>query len=279
MQKKFRLLLLSLICSVTFVSCNETPSDSVKESESTSESVEATDSSTSSPSEDDSVEELDPTYNELPNWQIVTDDINIGGDMLDIEIGRDFMTGAEYDISFSFGSSMPVDPSKTKVVSSNEKVFEVIKEGASYKVKALHAGKAYLRIYDSNGMIRYCNLVVVKDAIPLDYMEEYLVYDCEYWVSLMSWTDNYSLTFNEGGVYTVSGYITNESFGSITGTYEYVGETITGKEYEYKFTDTDITQLGLTGFHVAKTGTWMYLQDDNGTAAMMVPNNKIEDFK
>ena len=278
MQKKFRLLLLSLICAITFVSCDET-SESVKESESTSESVETTESSNTSSSEDVSVDELDPTYNELPNWQIISDDINVGGDLLDIEIGRDFMTGAEYILSFSFGSSIPVDPSQTRVVSSNEKVFAVEKEGSTFKVKALHEGQAYIRIYDSNGMIRYCNLVVVKDAISLDYMEEYLVYDCEYWVSLMSWTDSYTLTFNEGGVYTVSGYITNESFGSITGTYEYVGETITGKEYEYKFTDTDITQLGLTGFHVSKTGTWMYLQDDYGTAALMVPNDKIDSFK
>ena len=278
MQKKFRLLLLSLICAITFVSCDET-SESVKESESTSESVETTESSNTSSSEDVSVDELDPTYNELPNWQIISDDINVGGDLLDIEIGRDFMTGAEYVLSFSFGSSIPVDPSQTRVVSSNEKVFTVEKEGSTFKVKALHEGQAYIRIYDSNGMIRYCNLVVVKDAISLDYMEEYLVYDCEYWVSLMSWTDSYTLTFNEGGVYTVSGYITNASFGSITGTYEYVGETITGKEYEYKFTDTDIAQLGLTGFHVSKTGTWMYLQDDYGTAALMVPNDKIDSFK
>ena len=278
MQKKFRLLLLSLICAITFVSCDET-SESVKESESTSESVETTESSNTSSSEDVSVDELDPTYNELPNWQIISDDINVGGDLLDIEIGRDFMTGAEYVLSFSFCSSIPVDPSQTRVVSSNEKVFTVEKEGSTFKVKALHEGQAYIRIYDSNGMIRYCNLVVVKDAISLDYMEEYLVYDCEYWVSLMSWTDSYTLTFNEGGVYTVSGYITNASFGSITGTYEYVGETITGKEYEYKFTDTDIAQLGLTGFHVSKTGTWMYLQDDYGTAALMVPNDKIDSFK
>ena len=278
MQSKFKTLLLSLICAVTFVSCqNPTGSTGTGESSSINES-ESESTNPSTPSEDVSVEELDPEYNDLPNWQIVRDDISTGGDLLDIEIGRDFMTGAEYDISFSLGSSMPVDPSKTKVVSSNEKVFVVEKFGNGYKIKALHAGRAYLRIYDSNGMIRYCNLVVVKDAIPLDYMEEYLVYDCEYWVSLMSWTDNYTLTFNEGGVYTVSGYVTNESFGSITGTYEYVGETITGKEYEYAFTDTNITQLGLTGFHVSKTGTWMYLQDDYGTAAMMVPNDKVDEL-
>lgn len=277
MQNKFRLLLLSLICAVTFVSC-EQPTNSTGESSSV-ETSESESVNESTPSEEVSVDELDPEYNTLPNWQIITDDINIGGDLLDVEIGRDFMTGAEYVLSFTFGSSMPVDPTQTRVVSSNEKVFTIVKEGSTYKAKALHAGQAYIRIYDSNGMIRYCNLVVVKDAIPLDYMEEYLVYDCEYWVSLMSWTDNYTLTFNEGGVYTVSGYITNESFGSITGTYEYVGETITGKEYEYKFTDTNIAQLGLTGFHVSKTGTWMYLQDDYGTAAMMIPNDKVEDFK
>lgn len=273
MQNKFKLLLLSLMCAVSFASCehptnstgeNSTPSDS----ESVSESIDV--------SNPDNQE--DPEYYSLPNWEEVRDDISTGQDMLDIEVGREFMTGAEYDLTFSFGSSMPVDPALTRVVSSNEKVFTVEKLGDGYKLKAHHKGKAYIRIYDSNGMIRYCALVEVKDAIPLDYMEEYLVYDCEYWVSLMSWTDSYNITFNEGGVYTVSGYITNSSFGSITGTYEYVGETSTGKEYEYAFTDTNITQLGLTGFHVSKTGNWMYLQDDLGTAAILVPNDKVEEF-
>ena len=147
MQNKFKTLLLSLICAVTFVSCqNPTGSTGTGESSSINESEsESTNSST--PSEDVSVDELDPEYNDLPNWQIVRDDISTGGDLLDIEIGRDFMTGAEYDISFSLGSSMPVDPSQTKVVSSNEKVFVVEKLGNGYKIKALHRYMSYFHFY------------------------------------------------------------------------------------------------------------------------------------
>ena len=73
MQSKFKTLLLSLICAVTFVSCqNPTGSTGTGESSSINES-ESESTNPSTPSEDVSVEELDPEYNDLPNWQIVRD--------------------------------------------------------------------------------------------------------------------------------------------------------------------------------------------------------------
>ena len=273
-----------MVCSAaTFVSCNENPSNTpsnepsnVIES-SSNEKENSTNEESSTPSEDTSSETTNPSenvvdeYNQLPNWTETSHDISTGQDLLDAEFGRPYMTGAEYEIYFSLGSSLPNDPEKQVVESSNEKVFTIEKVAGGYKLTAKHAGKAYLRITDSNGFIRYCKLIHVEDAIDLDYMEEYLVYDCEYWVSY-GWSDTYVLTFYEGGKYSLSGSLTGESFGSINGTYEYVETIHDGKEYSYKFTDSNIASVGLVGFHVATTGGYIYLQADGWTDAILTPS-------
>lgn len=292
MNKKLLSLLLMVCAATTFVSCDETPSAS----ESTTPSTEIEPSSTdkegstsdeestpesSTPSEDSSSESTTPSepvldeYNELPNWVETHQDVSTGQDLLDAEFGRPYMTGAEYDIYFSLGSSLPNDPSKQVVESSNEKVFTIEKVAGGYKLTAKHAGRAFLRIKDSNGFIRYCKLIYVEDPIDLDYMEEYLVYDCEYWVSY-GWSDSYILTFYEGGKYSLSGTLTSESFASITGTYEYVETIHDGKEYSYVFTDNNIASIGLVGFHVATTGGFIYLQADGWTDAILTPSKTGE---
>ena len=155
---------------------------------------------------------VDDEYNVLPNWPDENYDISYGQDFLDVTVNRAFMTAAEYALSYSLGSSLP--STGETVISSNEKVFTVELVGTTIKLKALHAGKAKLRIIDSNDVVRWCGTIVVEDPIPLDYMEEYLVYDCEYWVSVMGWGDSYTITFNEGGVFTISGSI-SKVFSSI----------------------------------------------------------------
>lgn len=297
MKNKFSNLLMLLGLAVAVVGCgNGTPSSTSSESlDSSPSSSEVVDSSSieesssldvSSPSSDSSMSSdsssssssviPDDEYNVLPNWEETTFDISIGGDMLDIAVGRSFMTGADYQLYYTMGSSLPSNPSGERAISSNEKVFTVTKEsGGGLKVHAVHAGRAYLRIYDSNNIIRYCGLVVVEDPIPLADMEEYLVYDCEYWVTTMSWVDSFTIIFNEGGQYTVSGYLENVPFGSITGTYEYVETINNGKEYSYRFTDTDVAQIGLVGFDIASTGKFMYLIDKWGVAAILFPNNAM----
>lgn len=287
MNKKLLSLLLMVCSAATFVSCNENPSvtpsnqpSNVVESTTPEESTTPSESTTeesSSPKEDTSSETTSPSedvvdeYNQLPNWTETRHDISTGQDLLDAEFGRPYMTGAEYEIYFSLGSSLPNDPALQVVESSNEKVFTIEKVAGGYKLTAKHAGKAYLRIKDSNGFVRYCKLIYVEDAIDLDYMEEYLVYDCEYWVSY-GWSDSYVLTFYEGGKYSLSGTLTGESFGTINGTYEYVETIHDGKEYSYKFTDSNIASVGLVGFHVATTGGYIYLQADGWTDAILTPS-------
>lgn len=293
MNKKLLSLLLMVCAATTFASCDDTttsnsekPSNVVEssseeqESSSTKESstVEESSSSTTDSSGDSSTttpEVNDDEYNKLPNWEETKQDISTGQDLLDAEFGRPYMTGAEYVIYFTLGTSLPNDPEKQVVESSNEKVFTIEKVAGGYKLTAKHAGKAYLRIKDSNGFVRYCKLIYVEDPIDLDYMEEYLVYDCEYWVSY-GWSDTYVLTFYEGGKYSLSGTITGQSFGTINGTYEYVETIHDGKEYSYVFTDTNIANVGLVGFHVATTGGYIYLQAEGWTDAILTPSKTGE---
>lgn len=221
---------------------------------------------------------VDDEYNVLPNWPDEHYDISYGQDFLDVTVNRAFMTGAEYALSYSLGSSLP--STGETVISSNEKVFTVELVGTTIKLKALHAGKAKLRIIDSNDVVRWCGTIVVEDPIPLDYMEEYLVYDCEYWVSVMGWGDSYTITFNEGGVFTISGSISNAAFAPITGKY-YYSETINnGKEYVYLFEESQaLNETGFTGFHIAATGTFMYLQYYGGTDSILFPSHLIDTVK
>ena len=221
---------------------------------------------------------VDDEYNVLPNWPDEHYDISYGQDFLDVTVNRAFMTGAEYALSYSLGSSLP--STGETVISSNEKVFTIELVGTTIKLKALHAGKAKLRIIDSNDVVRWCGTIVVEDPIPLDYMEEYLVYDCEYWVSVMGWGDSYTITFNEGGVFTISGSISNAAFAPITGKY-YYSETINnGKEYVYLFEESQaLNETGFTGFHIAATGTFMYLQYYGGTDSILFPSHLIDTVK
>ena len=246
------------------------------------ESEQPTVEQTQNPTEEATVEpteepsaELDEEYYSLPNWPDESFDISYGQDFLDVTVDRAFMTGAEYTLSYTLGSSLP--STKETAISSNEKVFTVEVVGTTIKLKALHAGQAKLRIVDSNDVIRWCGTIRVEDAIPLEYMEEYLVYDCEYWVSVMGWGDSYTITFNEGGVFTISGAISNVAFAPITGKYYYAGTLNNGKEYEYLFEESaELNETGLTGFHIAATGTFMYLQYYGGTDSILFPNHLID---
>ncbi len=283
-NKMKKINLLVILSSVMLLSsCKNTPpSDSVTDSLSSSDSAlsESNDSTSSTENSsnagsDSSSEIIEDEYNVLPDWDIISLGFSAGSDLLDIAVDRAFMTGADYSLTYSMDSSIPSDPKNETAISSNEKVFTLERNGTGFLLHAHHAGQALLRIIDSNDIIRYCAKVVVKDPIPLDYMEEYLVYDCEYWKSVMSWTDDYVITFNEGNQYTISGKLENVTFEPVTGTYEYVGLLNNGKEYEYKFTDTDIASLGLTGFHVATVGSFMYLQGNWGTEAILKPMNEM----
>lgn len=267
-MKKSIYLLALFGLSLSVVACEKTDASDSNVSTSVDVSNSVTESTTPSVSDSSPTED---EYNQLPNWDTVSYEFSSGGDLLDIAVGRAFMTGGEYLISYTMNSTLPSVSSGERAVSSNEKVFTLEKDGTGFKLTCHHAGQAYLRIYDSNNIIRYCQLVTVKDAIPLSYMEEYLVYDCEYWVSRYSWSDSFVITFNEGGQYTVSGMLSAVEFEPITGTYEYVETLNNGKEYSYRFTDTDVASIGLVGFHIATTGTFMYLQDNYGTAALMFP--------
>ena len=180
MNKKLLSLLLMVWSAATFVSCNENPSNTpsnepsnVIES-SSNEKENSTNEESSTPSEDTSSETTNPSenvvdeYNQLPNWTETSHDISTGQDLLDAEFGRPYMTGAEYEIYFSLGSSLPNDPEKQVVESSNEKVFTIEKVAGGYKLTAKHAGKAYLRITDSNGEIIFkINLMQGKYPITV----------------------------------------------------------------------------------------------------------------
>lgn len=284
-MKKSKLLLL-LGVALTFTACdaktnNSTSDSNSNNSNSDSISDNSGDVSDSSSevivSDSSSLSELvEDEYNILPNWEEIQVDISVGEDLLDLSVNRAFGVGLEYNASYTMASS---DLSKERVISSNEKVFSIEKsEGQSFKIRPHHAGQAFLRIYDSEGDVRYCKKVVVKDPIPTSDLEEYLVYDCEYWVSVMSWTDSFTITFNEGGQYTISGAFSNVPF-SNTGTYEFVGIVNNGKEYDFKFTDKDIASYGLTGFQLATVGSFMYLMGTYGTEAILFPNDEIENNK
>lgn len=264
------LLLTIMLCCVT--SCKNDGDSNNSESISISENESISDSASDSNSNSDSSSQVeDDPYFKLPNWEITSRYINTGDDLIDINVSKHFVTGLDYVISFTL-TDLPNDPNNEVVESSNPEVFTVEKAGGKYNIHCLHEGDAMIRIKDSNGIVRYCNVVYVRDPIALDDMEEYLVYGVDYWVSTYGFGDSYELVFYENGLVDITCVISNNQYPTYTASYEYVGDSPDKKEYMYEFTDKTSAELSLTGFNISKNGDMMYLQDRWGTAALMKPN-------
>lgn len=276
MKKNYLAVLLSSLTLVV-TSCvnNPTTSDSVL-SESTLPSQEESSSEITSSdlnsSENSSV--VEDEYYKLPDWDEVQVSCGVGGDLIDIAVKKKLVTNCEYSMSYSF-SNLPNESGKEIVESSNPNVIELVKLGTVYKMLPKHAGKTFIRITDSNGIIRLCMLAEVADPIPYADMEEYLVYDADYWKSYAGYGDTFAMTFYVGGELSLTGSLSNESFVIEKATYEFTGASDDGKEYQYKFTDTTSTGIyRFAGFNISTNGDFIYLLSKNGLDGILIPSDK-----
>lgn len=271
--------LLFLGVAVISASCDNTNNSETinTESESNSQYSESENITNS----DSNIDVDESKYYEMPNWPEEQYDCSMN--FTDISVGRSLVTGEEYNLSFSFGYSIP-NPGNEQYISSNPDVFTIgVDEEGQVIVKCHHAGRAMFRIIDGAGDIRYCGTIRVADAIEIDDMEDHLVYDCEKWLSYsMGYgTDVYTICFFPGGAYTIEGL---DAYGAtvpeLSGTYEYVSQSnYTGvPEYFYKFTDENAAMLQLEGFYLDVTGEFMHLQGSNMTVSMLYPSYRASDF-
>lgn len=276
MRKNLLAILLSSLTLAVAGCDNPTNSDS-NPSEVASSSQEESVSEEISSSEESSSENssiLEDEYYKVPDWAEVQVSCGVGGDLIDIAVGKKLVTNCEYSISYSF-SNLPNESGKETVESSNPNVIELQKSGTTYKMLPKHAGKAFIRITDSNGIIRLCMLAEVADPIPYEDMEEYLVYDADYWKSYAGYGDTFAMTFYVGGELSLTGSLSNEAFVIEKATYEFSKMSDDGKEYQYKFTDTTSTGIyGFAGFNISTNGDFIYLLSRNGLDGILIPSDK-----
>ncbi len=274
MKKLYSLLLLAASL-VSIASCNNNIQSDSMDSSSTDTTL--TDSSSNSSSDVEVVDE----YNVLPDWEetkMFFDDKSFA--FSDISVDRAFQTGQDYSLTYEMEDPWRSVHANEQAISSNELVFTTEMTSDGFVVHCLHAGKAYIRILDDAGRIRYCALIRVTDKISVEDMEEYL-YDCEYFVDVFAGLyggDYYILTFFLGGKYTLSGAISNVPIETINGTYEFQEELNGGLEYRYIFTDNDCKAYDFTGFDIACNGEMIYLQCTFGTDTIMIPKDKADKY-
>lgn len=263
-----------LLSSITLLatSCGEVKASNEESlvSESISEIVDSEVTSSS--------DVIDDEYYSLPNWKEVQVSCGVGSDLIDLSVRKKLVTNCEYSISYTL-SDLPNESGKEVVESSNPKVIELEKVGAVYKMYPRHAGKCYIKITDSNGIIRYCVLAEVADPIPYENMEEYLVYDADYWKSYAGYGDTFVMTFLLGGIVSLTGTLSNEAFAISSATYKFDKASADGKEYQYLFTDTTSTgEYGFYGFNISTNGDFIYLLSRNGLDGILIPSDKTLDI-
>ncbi len=287
MNKKMLLILSSFILALASCNQNNVSSNDNEHSNSTSSFEEASNSESSSikeessSSEDTSSSEVsssttvddDNKYYNLPDWGEVQVKCGIGGDLIDLAVRKKLVTNCEYSFSFTL-SDLPNEEGKEVVESSNNEVLTIEKVGASYKIHPIHKGKAFIRITDSTGFVRYCVMAEVADPIPVSEMEEYLVYEADYWKSYAGYGDTFVMTFYENGKMSLTGNLSNEPFVLNDMTYEYTGKSTDGKEYYYQFTDTNSQQYSFKGFNLSANGDFIYLLSNNGLDGILIPSDR-----
>lgn len=280
MNKKLLLVLSSFM--LTLASCNNTntssPDDTPTSSIDNASSSVVEESSSSN--EDVSSEEVsssttvdDSKYYDLPDWGEVNIKCSIGGDLIDIAVKKKLVTNCEYSFTLTM-TGLEHEEGKEVIESSNTDVLTVEKVGSTYKINPIHAGRAFIRATDSTGFVRYCIMAEVADPIPLDEIEEYLVYEADYWKSYAGYGDTFVMTFYENGKMSLSGALSNEPFVLNDMTYEYSGKSEDGKEYYYTFTDDNSKMYSFRGFNLSTNGDFIYLLSNNGLDGILVPSNR-----
>ncbi len=278
MNKKILLVLSSFI--LTLASCNNTNSQSEAETsnnEEVSSSVMENSSSNEevSSSEISSSETVDENkkYYDLPDWGEVNIKCTTGGDLIDLAIKKKLVTNCEYTFTLTM-SGLDHEEGKEVIESSNTDVLTVEKVGSTYKINPIHAGRAFIRAKDSTGFVRYCIMAEVADPIALDKIEEYLVYEADYWKSFGGFGDSFVMTFYENGKMSLTGALSNEPFVLNDMTYEYTGKSTDGKEYYYKFTDDNSKIYSFKGFNLSTNGDFIYLLSNSGLDGILIPSDK-----
>ena len=201
----------------------------------------------------------------------ISKDISKGGVLIDMGVGAYLATGEDHVFSFNFIEASNENPI---VYTSDETILKYEFIDGKHVLHALKAGDAILYIKDNTGFTHYRDVAHVRDPIPENQIEDYLV-SVDIWVGwglggTFTQTDYFTLTFLGDGLGIMQGVDAGINIGNIEFTYEYV-EIAANKDYYFQVLDwkTSATTLNFVGFYVSRTGDLLYGQmpDGAGTTA------------
>ena len=192
----------------------------------------------------------------------ISKDITKSGILIDMAVGAYLASGEDHIFDFSFTEASNENP---VVYTSDETILKYEFVDGKHVLHALKAGDAILYIKDNTGFTHYRDVAHVRDVIPEEEVEDYLV-SVDIWVGwglggTYTQTDYFTLTFLGDGAGVMQGVDAGINIGNINFTYEYVGKAA-NKDYYFQILDwrTDATTLNFIGFYLSRTGDLLYGQ-------------------
>lgn len=199
--------------------------------------------------------------------------ISSTGVLIDIAINRWLCVGVEYTGSFSFSSQ--TDQTATIENSNPENIEITLKAGSSINAltfKPKKAGDTILQIYDSDGVLKYRNVIKARNKIDEDKITDFLV-DVDHFQAV-GVNGESSLTFLSSKSAVFSGYDSGVDLGNINFTYKFSGSSSnTDDEYEFTITDfpNNVNDLQCVKFYLDFTGCMLHLMTANITVDIYLP--------
>ena len=263
---KKALIALPIALALLLPSCGgeSQPTSSVGPSEETSSTSPDSSSEVSESEEESQSSSAEEVV--FPSYSEIQEDIVMGGYLTEVGIGIAFIAGRDYTISFYFSVA---DMDGVEVFSTHPEYLEVepTDTAGTYILHCKKVGDPGLFIRDAEGRTHYRNNVHIREAIPLEEMEDYLVGIDHY----QSWGingGNIQFTFLGNSTAMLTG--TDEGNvplgkNGIKFTYEYDMTIEDAGMYVFKILDWENPYTGLTAnaFHVSMAGDIIHLT--NGT--------------
>ena len=187
-------------------------------------------------------------------------------------------TGVLIDIAvnrwlFSFSSQTD---QTARIENSNPENIEIsLKESSGINAltfKAKKAGDTILQIYDSDGVLKYRNVIKARNKIAEDKLTDFLINVDHF--QAVGLNGESSLTFLSSKSAVFSGFDGGQDLGNINFTYKFSGNS-SNSDDEYEFTITefpnDINDLQCVKFYLDFTGCMLHLMTANITVDIYLP--------
>ena len=199
--------------------------------------------------------------------------ISSTGVLIDIAVNRWLCVGVEYTGTFSFSSQTD---QTARIENSNPENIEIsLKESSGINAltfKAKKAGDTILQIYDSDGVLKYRNVIKARNKIAEDKLTDFLINVDHF--QAVGLNGESSLTFLSSKSAVFSGFDGDQDLGNINFTYKFSGNS-SNSDDEYEFTITefpnDINDLQCVKFYLDFTGCMLHLMTANITVDIYLP--------